>query len=281
MGPYPEPYASHLPPLLAAAFAEDLPDLTGTAVFAAGDRTSAVLMAKKAGVLCGMPAFAAAFAFLDPACTVDLVHVDGEKAVAGETAARVSGLTRALLAAERTALNFATRLSGIATLTRRFVDAVEGTRCGSSTPARRRPAGARSRSTRCAAAVARTTAWVCTTPRCSRTPTWPLPARCPSQLRRCASAGASRCRSWLSAPLSPMVEEALACARGTHHAGQHGPRAIRNAVALVGGRARLEASGGVTLDTARAIAETGVDFISVGALTHSAAGARPLAEGGA
>ena len=270
MGPYPEPYASHLPPLLAAAFAEDLPDLTGNAVFAPGDCTSAALLAKKAGVLCGMPAFAAAFAFLDTGCTVDLVHVDGEKAAAGETAARVSGPTRAILAAERTALNFVTRLSGIATLTRRFVDAVEGTRCRvldtrKTTPGWR---ALEKHAVRCGGGTNH------------RMGLFDAAMLKDTHLAAAGSLSAAvakvRERWGESVPLVvecttlPMVEEALACRVAHIMLDNMALEVIRNAVALVGGRARLEASGGVTLATAGSLAETGVDFISVGALTHSA-----------
>jgi nicotinate-nucleotide pyrophosphorylase (carboxylating) len=270
VGPYPEPYASHLPPLLAAAFAEDLPDLTGIAVFAPGDRTSAVLVAKKAGVLCGMPAFAAAFVFLDPGCTVDLIHVDGEKAAAGETAARVSGHTRAIVAAERTALNFATRLSGIATLTRRFVDAVAGMRCQvldtrKTTPGWR---ALEKHAVRCGGGTNH------------RMGLFDAAMVKDTHLAAAGSLSAAVAKvreHWgESLPLVvecttlAMVEEALAC-RVTHiMLDNMDVGVIGKAVALVGGRARLEASGGVTLETARSLAETGVDFISVGALTHSA-----------
>lgn len=270
MGPYPEPYASHLPPLLAAAFAEDLPDLTGNAVFAPSDRTSAVLVVKKAGVLCGMPAFAAAFAFLDAGCTVELVHVDGEKAAAGESAAKVSGLTRAILAAERTALNFATRLSGIATLTRRFVDAVEGTRCRvldtrKTTPGWR---ALEKHAVRCGGGSNH------------RMGLYDAAMLKDTHLAAAGSLSAAVAKvreRWgesvplvVECPTLPMVQEALACRVAHVMLDNMDLETIGKAVALVGGRARLEASGGVTLETARKLAETGVDFISVGALTHSA-----------
>ncbi|MGE5236256.1 MAG: nicotinate-nucleotide diphosphorylase (carboxylating), partial [Acidobacteriota bacterium] len=77
MNGLPEPYATHLPPLLAAALHEDLPDVTAAAVFAAEDRVQAFLVAKGDGVLCGAPAFVAAFRFLDAECEVDLLHDDG------------------------------------------------------------------------------------------------------------------------------------------------------------------------------------------------------------
>jgi nicotinate-nucleotide pyrophosphorylase (carboxylating) len=270
MGPLPEPYASHLPPLLAAAFAEDLPDLTGTAVFAPGDRTSAVLVAKKPGVLCGMPAFAAGFSFLDSACVVDVLRSDGEAVAAGEVVAKVAGPTRAILAAERTALNFATRLSGIATLTRRYVDALAGTRCRVLDTRKTTP-GWRALEKHAV--------------RCGGGTNHRMGLFDAAMLKdtHLAAAGSMRAavvkvreRWGESVPLVvecaslAMVEEALACGVTRIMLDNMDLEAIRGAVSLVAGRARLEASGGVTLENARALAETGVDFISVGALTHSA-----------
>jgi nicotinate-nucleotide pyrophosphorylase (carboxylating) len=270
VGLLPEPYASHLPPLLAAAFAEDLPDLTGTAVFAPSDRTSAALVVKRPGVLCGMPAFAAAFAFLDHGCAVELIHGDAEPVVVGETAARVSGPTRAILAAERTALNFSTRLSGIATLTRRFVDAVEGTRCRvldtrKTTPGWR---ALEKLAVRCGGGVNH------------RMGLFDAAMLKDTHLAAAGSLSAAVAKvreRWgesvalvVECANLAMVEEALACSVAHIMLDNMSLASIREAVSLVAGRARLEASGGVTLENARALADTGVDFISVGALTHSA-----------
>jgi len=266
----PEPYASHLPPLLAAAFAEDLPDLTGTAVFEPGHRTSALLVAKKPGVLCGIPAFAAAFTFLDPACEVESLRRDGETVTAGETAVRVSGPTRAIVAAERTALNFATRLSGVATLTRRFVDAVAGTRCRvldtrKTTPGWR---ALEKHAVRCGGGVNH------------RMGLYDAAMLKDTHLAAAGSlsAAVAKVRERWGAGVSlvvectslGMVEEALACNVGHIMLDNMDQAAIRRAVTLVNGRARLEASGGITLENAAELAQTGVDFISVGALTHSA-----------
>ncbi len=198
------------------------------------------------------------------------VQVDGEEAVAGEIAARVGGPTRAILAAERTALNFATRLSGIATLTRRFVDAVAGHACRvldtrKTTPGWR---ALEKHAVRCGGGTNH------------RRGLFDVAMLKDTHLAAAGSMSAAvakvRERWGESVPL--VVEcAALADGRGgpglrrpARHAGQHGLEAIRSAVALAGGRASLEASGGVTLETARLLAETGVDFISVGALTHSA-----------
>ncbi len=266
----PEPYATHLPPLLAAAFAEDLPDLTGTAVFAPEDRTTAFLLAKAPGVLCGLPAFAAAFSFLDPACVVDAAPRDGEPVTPGQEVGRVRGPTRAILAAERTALNFTTRLSGVATLTRRFVDALEGTRCRvldtrKTTPgwralekhAVRCGGGTNHRMGLFDAAMLKDTHIAAA-------------GSLAAAVQKIRDTWGERIPLVVECATMTLVEEALAIRVGHIMLDNMDLDAIRAAVALVAGRARLEVSGGVTLATARALAETGVDFLSVGALTHSA-----------
>ena len=270
MRPLPEPYSTALPPLLAAAFAEDLPDLTGVAVFGPDDFTTAALVAKKPGILAGMPAFAAAFEFLDPRCTIESARGDGDSAAPGDEVARVTGPVRAILAAERTALNFTTRLSGIATLTRKFVDAVAGTPCAvldtrKTTPGWR---ALEKHAVRCGG---------------GHNHRMGLFDQAMLKDTHIAAAGSitaavARVRGrWGSAvPLVvecvdlPMVEEAVAC--GVEHImlDNMDLATVHWAVRLVAGRARLEASGGVTLESAQALAATGVAFISVGALTHSA-----------
>ncbi len=188
----------------------------------------------------------------------------------GDVVTSVEGRTRDLLTGERTALNLLCHLSGVATLTRRWVDAVEGTAAPSATPARPRLCCGRSRSTPCAAAAASTTGWRCPTLRWSRTTTWSLPAGSPRRSTRCARCGPT-CRSRSRSTRLDQLERGRSrpvltwCFSTTCRS-----TTMREAVRLTAGRARLEASGGLTLDTARAVAETGVDFIAVGALTHSA-----------
>lgn len=268
--PIPEPYATHLPRLLAAAFAEDLPDLTAPAVFAPEARMTAVLVAKAEGVLAGVPAFAAAFTFLDSGCQVTGELGDGDPVKPGTIVARVEGSARTILAAERTALNFLMRLSGVATLTRRFVAAVAGTGCQildtrKTTPGMRmlekhavRCGGgvnhrlglfdaAMLKDTHIDAAGSLTDAVLRV--RTAWGPDIPLVVECGSLTQ---------------------VEEALGCGVTHIMLDNMDLEALRKAVDLSAGRARLEASGGVTLAAARDVAETGVDFISVGALTHSA-----------
>lgn len=264
------PFATCLPPLLAAAFAEDLPDVTATAVFAPDDRLSAVLVAKKGGVLAGMPAFAAAFTFLDPTCAADLLAGDGDAVPAGHIVAHVGGRARAVLAAERTALNFACRLSGIATLTRAFADALTGTPCRvldtrKTTPGWR---ALEKYAVRCGGGVNH------------RMGLFDAAMLKDTHLAAAGSLTAAvervRQRWGAAVPLVvecatvAMVQESVDCGVAHIMLDNMDLAAMTEAVHVVGGRAKVEASGGITLDNAREVALTGVDFISVGALTHSA-----------
>lgn len=266
----PPPYDRHLPPLLAAAFTEDLPDVTGNAVFALDEEVQALLVAKADGVIAGAPAFAAAFTFLSASCQVDVLKGDGEAVSAGEVVAVVAGSARAILAAERTALNFLARLSGVATLTSRFVQAVMGTRCQvldtrKTTPGWR---ALEKHAVRCGGGVNH------------RMGLYDVAMLKDTHLDACPSLSEAveRVRRALGVDFPLVVEcGTLAMVRAALAAGvEHimldnmDLEEMEAAVREVDGRAKLEASGGITLANAAAVARTGVDFISVGALTHSA-----------
>jgi nicotinate-nucleotide pyrophosphorylase (carboxylating) len=266
----PEPYRTHLPPLLAAAFAEDLPDITSLAVFDADDTLRAELVSKQDGVVCGMPAFAAAYRFLDPECEVAPQVADGDAVTRGQRLAGVAGRARTVLAAERTSLNVIMRLSGVASLARRFADALAGTACRvldtrKTTPGWR---ALEKHAVHCGGGTNH------------RMGLFDAAMLKDTHLAAAGSltAAVARIRERWGAAVPLVVEcaelsqvaEALACAVPHILLDNMSTDELRRAVTLVAGRARLEASGGVTLATARAIAETGVDFVSVGALTHSA-----------
>jgi nicotinate-nucleotide pyrophosphorylase (carboxylating) len=250
-----------------AFLAEDIGDgdVTTEAVIPTDARLEASLLLKERGVVCGVDVVEAVFRELDAHVELDRLARDGEE-TQGEVA-RLTGNARALLTGERTALNLLGRLSGIATLTRRYVDAVEGTGATildtrKTTPGLRtleklavRAGGAvnhrrglydavliKDNHVRLGGGIARAV-------ELARETNLPVEVECetPDDVRAALEAGAD------TILLDNMTVSAL-----------------REAVRLVDGRAKTEASGGVNLDTVRAIAETGVDFISVGALTHAA-----------
>lgn len=270
MSELPEPYASSLPPLLALAFAEDLPDITGNAIFTAEDQARARIMAQKSGVLAGVPAAAFAFRFLDPRCQVAIRAQDGTPVAPGQTVLEVAGPARALLAAERTALNFLMRLSGIATLTARFVAALSGTGCRlldtrKTTPGFRR---LEKHAVRCgggtnhrmglfdAAMIKDTHIAAC--------------GSITGAVRRVREMWGEGVPLVVECASLEQVEEALSCQVPHLLLDNMDLLTLRQAVAIARGKAVLEASGGITLDNAREVAAAGVDFISVGAITHSA-----------
>jgi nicotinate-nucleotide pyrophosphorylase (carboxylating) len=240
-------------------------DVTTEAVVPADARLTAALLLKEKGVLCGLEVAEAVFRELDPELEFEPLANEGET-TRGEIA-RLSGNARALLTGERTALNLLGRLSGIATLTCRYVDAVAGT-------------GARILDTRK------------TTPGLRSLEKLAVRTGGGTNHRlglfdailikdnhvRLAGGVAEAVRRAQGHRVPVEVEcETLADVRDALAAGADAilldnmpPAQLREAVAIVGGRATTEASGGVTIDTVREIAETGVDFVSVGALTHSA-----------
>jgi len=265
-----EPYATHLPPLVAAALAEDLPDLTSTAIFADSDLARARLVAKADGVACGIPAFAAVFRFLSPGCIVETATRDGDRVAAGDRMVLVEAPARALLTGERTALNFAMRLSGVATLTSLYVAAVAGTGCTvldtrKTTPGWRR---LEKHAVRCgggsnhrmglydAAMVKDTHVAAC--------------GSITEAVRRIRERWGTAVPLIVECGSLDEVEEALHCSVPHLLLDNMDLETLAEAVQQARGQAKLEASGGVDLTTVRAVADTGVDYVSVGALTHSA-----------
>ncbi len=246
-------------------------DITTIATVLPGARSRAMLVARDAGVVCGVPLALAAFRLLDPEVSIRVDAEDGTRVTSGAEILFLSGRARGLLSAERTALNFMQRLSGIATLTRKFVDAVAGTNARivdtrKTSPGRR---ALEKYAVRCGgggnhrfslsdavlikdnhlAAVGGDIAEAVRRVREHADPGVPVQVECdsPAQVRAAVDAGAE------SVLLDNMSLNAL-----------------KESVAICAGRCVTEASGGVTLSTVTLIAATGVDRISVGALTHSA-----------
>ena len=274
-----EPAKLELPPFLveravAAALEEDLGqagDITTDPIIPAHATAEAEIVARKEGVIAGLDLAAASFKALDPDAQFVADVADGARVAAGARIARIQGKARALLSAERVALNFLGHLSGIATLTAAYVAAIEGTK----------------------ARIA-----------CTRKTTPGLRAFEKYAVRAgggfnhrfglydavlvkdnhiAAAGGLAQALAKLRARTGHLVkvevevdtldqlDEALHFPIDAVLLDNMDVATLKKAVALVNGRVLTEASGGVTLETVRKIAETGVDLISVGALTHSAA----------
>ncbi|MHB1310841.1 MAG: carboxylating nicotinate-nucleotide diphosphorylase [Gemmatimonadaceae bacterium] len=264
---------AHVVRLVQSALDEDQAsnDVTTIATVLPSRKARATLVAREAGVLCGVPLALAAFRLCDDKVEIRVDAEDGHRVERGTTVLFLNGKARGLLAAERTALNFLQHLSGIASLTARYVDAVRGTnarildtrkttpgwrqlekyavRCGGGTNHRPTLADAVLIKDNHLVAVEGDVAVAVQRSRALAPPgTW-VQVECDrlDQVRAARDAGAD-------AVLLDNMDLAT----------------LREAVAIAAGRLLTEASGGVRLETVRAIAETGVDRISVGALTHSA-----------
>lgn len=246
-------------------------DVTSIATVVSTRHARGSLVARNAGTLAGVPLALAAFHLLDPKIEIRVDAEDGTAVQKGDTVLFISGAARGLLSAERVALNFLQRLSGIATITARYVAAVRGTR----------------------AAILDTR---------KTTPGWRVlekyAVRCGGGLNHRASLAAAvlikdnhlaacdgdvtvavqRARSHAPRGLLVQVEcDTVAQVKTAIAAGADAllfdnmpNHALKECVALAAGKCWTEASGGVNLETVRGIAETGVDRISIGALTHSA-----------
>ncbi|NPV07305.1 MAG: carboxylating nicotinate-nucleotide diphosphorylase [Anaerolineae bacterium] len=253
------------------ALAEDIGpgDYTSIWTLPASSRSRAVFVAKEEGVVAGLEAAEMVFALTDPDCRCAFWVNDGNRVSAGQEFGEVDGPTRAVLAAERTALNFLQRASGIATATRAYVDAVRGT-------------GAVILDTRKTAPGLRHLDKAAVVAGGGRNHRFGLFDMVLIKDNHIAAAGgvtaavqAVNEHNTLGLPVEVEVttleqlQEALSLGVDRILLDNMPVPIMEQAVRLAGGRVPLEASGGVTLESVAAIAATGVDFISVGALTHS------------
>jgi len=256
---------------VARALAEDLGpgDVTTLATVPAGGPSRARIIAREAGIIAGLPAAQMVFETLDAEAAFRADHRDGDRVSAGETVAGIEALTAAILSGERTALNFLQRMSGIATATAAYVEAIHGTK-------------AQILDTRKTAPGLRALDKYAVRVGGGRNHRFNLSDGILIKENHLALAGGvgpavAAARRGAHPGLKVAVEaQSLAQVREAVEAGADGILldnmdldTLRQAVTVVAGRATTEASGGVTLETVLAIAQTGVDFISVGALTHS------------
>ncbi len=262
--------------VVAAALAEDAPwgDVTAEAFVPASARAQADLVAREPGVFSGGDVFAAAFSLSDPTIAVTVHLADGDTFAAGDVIASVDGPARGVLTAERVGLNFAQRMSGIATLTSRYVAAVTGTGARiadtrKTTPGLRalerhavRSGGGHNHrhSLSDAVMVKDNHLAVLTASGASIT----------DALRTGVASLPHTMRVEVEVDRVDQIPAVLAAGVDIIMLDNFSLDGLRAGVDLIAGRAVVEASGGVSLETVGAIAATGVDVVSVGALTHSA-----------
>ena len=246
-------------------------DVTTLATIPVTAMSSAVMSARKPGVVCGVPLAIEAFTQLSQNVRVEVVRPDGTVVSPGDEVLRIIGPSRALLQAERVALNYMMHLSGVASLTRTFVNAIAGTSARildtrKTTPGLRQ---LEKYAVRCGG---------------GRNHRMDLASMAMLKDNHLASVGGDivaavaavrailPAGTWVEveADRREQVERAVESGADVIMLDNMSLDAMRECVALVAGRAIVEASGGVTIDRVRSIAETGVDWISVGALTHSA-----------
>lgn len=256
---------------ISSTLAEDLGqggDITSAAVIPADARFRGVMQSREAMSVAGLPLAEAFFRRLDPDVVLECLVEDGARVEAGTVLMRLTGKARAMLTAERSALNTVQHLSGIATLARAYVDRIEGT-------------GAILLDTRKTIPGLRVLEKYATRMGGAQNHRMRLDDAAMIKDNHVAVAGgvAEAVRRALSAGIKEVIVEVdeIAQIEPALDAGatrllldNMPPPVLREAMALIGGRVAAEASGGVNLDTIRAIAETGVNFISVGRLTQSA-----------
>jgi nicotinate-nucleotide pyrophosphorylase (carboxylating) len=246
-------------------------DVTSAATVDANARFSAEMNARQAISVAGIEIAAAFFRALDPDVQVEMLAQDGDRVARGATLMWLSGNARAMLAAERPALNTLQHLSGIATLTRQYADAIEGTGAvlldtRKTIPGLRvlekfavRMGGAQNYRIRLDDGVLIKDNHVAV---CGGV----------AEAVRRAKAANTGLQVQVEVDRLDQIEPALNAGADRILLDNMDPAMLREAVGIVGGRVPLEASGGVTLETIRSLAETGVDLISVGRITQSAPG---------
>lgn len=277
LAPLPPPQLTPLPrimiePIVRAALLEDLGragDITTDAIVPAAARAEVALVARKPGVVAGLDAALLAFTLIDPAIEISVLCGDGTRLAAGMTIARLAGPARGLLTAERTALNLLCHLSGIATATAAIADSIRGTRahvvCTRKTmPGLRalqkhavRAGGGSNHRFGLDDAVLIKDNHVA------------IAGSVAEAMRRARAHAGHMVKIELEVDTLAQLREAMALGVDAVLLDNMDPPMLAEAVAIVAGRALTEASGGITAETAPAIAAAGVDLLSVGALTHS------------
>ena len=267
------PHPLLVEPIVRHALEEDLGragDLTSDLTILVDSRSSAKLVARTAGTIAGLVVAQCSYGLVDPTVIIDVKVPDGSNVPSNTVLATIDGLSRSLLAGERVALNFVGHLSGVATVTRALVDAVAGTRARIVCTRKTTP-GLRlleKYAVRCGggfnhrfglddAVLIKDNHLV-------------VAGGLRAAVERVRAGLGHMAKVELEVETLTQLDEALGMAVDTILLDNMNPDELRRAVAMVRGRATLEASGSISLSNVREIAETGVDYISSGAITHSA-----------
>ncbi len=268
-----------LPPIgliencVALALEEDLGlggDRTTNSIFPANTQGSAVIAARASGILAGQAFATESFEQIEPTCEIIWHKQDGDPLNPNETIATIEGKIRTILTGERTALNFLGHLSGIATLTAKYVKAIEGTSAHivdtrKTTPTLRfaekyavRVGGGQNHRLRLDDAILIKDNHIA------------FAGGIEQAITKARQDNGHMIKIEVEVDILDQLKQCLDHKIDAVLLDNMAPKTLKTAVEMVDGKIMTEASGGVTLDTVRAIAQTGVDIISVGALTHSA-----------
>ena len=260
-------------PIVRAALLEDLGragDITSDAIVPRAAQVEATIAARQSGIVAGLEAALLAFELVEPALRIERVREDGARVVRGDVVARIAGPARGVLAAERTALNLVSRMSGVATATRALADAIEGSRAKivctrKTTPglrtlekeAVRLGGGANHRFGLDDAMLIKDNHLA-------------LAGGVKPALERARAYAGHLVKIELEVDTLDQLAQALEVGVDAVLLDNMNPETLRRAVLMVDGRAVTEASGRISPETVAAVAATGVDLISSGWITHSA-----------
>lgn len=257
--------------LIKTALTEDINyiDSTSDLLIAENDRSDAYFVAKADGVVCGIDVAARVFSLLDPDASLELLARDGDRVKFGDKILNVSGKTREMLKAERTALNLIQHMSGIATYTRKCVDAIAGTTASIADTRKTLPGLRPIQKYAVTVGGGRNHRYNLTDAAMLKDNHIDAFGGITGAVNALRQKAGHMLQIEVETRNLEEVQEALDCGVNVIMLDNMSPEQMKQACALVNGRAKTEASGNVTLENIRAVAETGVDIISLGALTHS------------
>lgn len=257
--------------LIKTALAEDVSyiDSTSDLLINENDRSFAYFMAKADGIVCGSEVAARVFMLLDPFAEIKLLAKDGDCVAYGSKIMTISAHTRSMLKAERTALNLIQHMSGIATYTRKCVDAVAGTKASIADTRKTLPGLRPIQKYAVTVGGGRNHRYNLTDAAMLKDNHIDAFGSITGAVNALREKAGHMLQIEVETRNLEEVQEALDCGVNVIMLDNMTPEQMTEACSLIGGRAKTEASGNVTLENIRAVAQTGVDIISLGALTHS------------